>query len=537
MKKTKNLIILIFISLLFFSCKSIDKKDSVVQQIDYNNEEIVKIEIDRINNLLQTEPVFALFRSILLGREDVKQRCIDTIAAKIDEAIETSDYFDAKKYYKSLKNAGWKSDKYSDEMIDKICSSDIPGISTKNNLAPKSISECMDATVTIWLDRGLKVKNGAGYQDIVIGSGFFIDERGYIVTNHHVIESMVDPKYEGYTRLYIKLLEDQDTKIPAKVIGYDSLLDIALIKAEIKPKVVLNLGTSSDLHIGDKVSVIGTPIGLEGTLTSGIISSTDRQLLSIGKVFQLDAAVNSGNSGGPMLDENFTVQGIVFAGMLQFQGLNFAIPVEYLRQELNSLYCNTEVIHPWISAYGHTLKQGKKKSGLEIQYILPGGAAALAGFEKGDVIVEVEGKSITSIEDFQFIMMSYEPDTLLKCKYLNKDNNLQEKYLYLQRRPLDPNVVVLKTDMLKDAFIPLFGMKLINSSTLSRNSYTIQEVLKNSTADELNFSENDIISVKDLKYDKENEYIFAQILAKRKKKGFLDVVLTVATTYDSPFYF
>ena len=180
----------------------------------------------------------------------------------------------------------------------------------------------MEACVTIWVDRGIKVQNGAGYADIIIGSGFFIDERGYIITNHHVIDSMVNPKYEGYSRLYIKLYDDPDTKIPAKVIGYDQVLDLALLKTEITPKYVMKLGSSKNLQIGDKVSAIGTPLGLEGTFTSGIISSFDRKLLSLGNVIQIDAAVNSGNSGGPLIDSSLNVSAVVFAGMMQSQGLN-----------------------------------------------------------------------------------------------------------------------------------------------------------------------------------------------------------------------
>ena len=75
-------------------------------------------------------------------------------------------------------------------------------------------------TVTVWVDRGLRIENGVGYADRVIGSGFFIDPRGYFITNYHVIQSEVDPKYEGYSRLYIKLPGDSDTRVPAKVIGW-----------------------------------------------------------------------------------------------------------------------------------------------------------------------------------------------------------------------------------------------------------------------------------------------------------------------------
>ena len=102
------------------------------------------------------------------------------------------------------------------------------------------------------------------------------------------------------------------------------------------------------MSVGDKISAIGTPIGLEGTLTSGIISSIGRKMTTLGNVFQIDAAVNSGNSGGPLIDEKYKVQAIVFAGMLQFQGLNFAIPVEYLKLLLPRLYYGGEILHPFV---------------------------------------------------------------------------------------------------------------------------------------------------------------------------------------------
>lgn len=524
-----------FVSVIFSGCKS--SKITVEQPLDYTNADIVQNEIQKINSLMATEPVKALWRSFLLNDEETKKRNINNIENQFEKAIEEKDYFLAKKYYKSLTTIGWKSAKYTATVIDDLYSKDIPGLSKNNSKAPKNISECMDGTVTVWVDRGLKLKNGSGYADIVIGSGFFIDDRGYIVTNHHVIESMVDPKYEGFSRLYIKLLEDQETKIPAKVVGYDPILDLALLKTEIEPKYVFNLGSSSELHIGDKISVIGTPIGLEGTLTSGIISTTDRKLLSIGNVFQLDAAVNSGNSGGPLIDENMKVQAIVFAGILQYQGLNFAIPVEYLKQELNSLYCNEKVVHPWIAAYGHTKRRGKNKIGLEIQYVLPGGSAKMSGLNVGDVITEIDGKKITSIEDFQYIMMAYEYETILNCKIIDNQGNEKNKMIYLDVRPEDPNYVVYQTDFPNDAFVPFFGMRLVNSSTLSKNYYTIQEIIRGSTADELNFSVNDPIAVKDIKVDKVNKVLYAQVTAKRKKKGYFDITLGLGTSFDSPYYF
>ena len=538
LSKNKLFATLVFTSSLFLcSCLSVKQPKSVAQPLNYSDEDIVKIEVERINSMMETEPVRALWRALLLGREDVITRAKTNLELLFQTAIDEKDYLNAKKYYKSLITSGWKSEKYTSDEIEKLYSQDVPGLTGENQKAPKTIEDCMQATVTIWVDRGVTVKNGAGYADIVIGSGFFIDKRGYLITNHHVIDSMVNPKYEGYSRLYIKLLDDPDTKIPAKVIGYDSVLDLALLKAEIEPKVVLNLGSSKDLHLGDKISAIGTPVGLEGTLTSGIISSTERKLFSMGDVFQIDAAVNTGNSGGPVIDQNLNVQAIAFASILYHQGLNFAIPVEYLRQELNFLYRGDQVQHPWLACYGHTKRQAKKKVGLEIQYILPGGSASMSGFQVGYVITEIDGCKITSLEDFQFLMMAYEPETLLSCKFLDKDGQENEKFVYLDKRPEEPSCLVLESDFIENAFVPLFGMKLKPSSTISKNSYTIEYVIGGTAADESNFSEYDSVSVRDIKFDKENEYIFAQIYTKRRKKGFLDIVMVLSTPYDSSYYF
>ena len=531
---------LIFLtSLSFISCRTFRQPDSVPQPLNYSDADIVDNEIQRIDSFLEEEPVRALWRAGLLGREDVTQRCLEKVEKLFDTAIEEKNYLDAKKYYKSMTSVvpEWKSEKYTYSQIEKLLLSEVPGLSGVNKKAPSKISECMKAAVTIWVDRGVTVKNGAGFADIIIGSGFFIDERGYIITNHHVIDSLVNPKYEGYARLYIKLPEDNITKIPAKVVGFDSLLDLALLKVEIEPEFVLNLGSSSDLEIGDKISAIGTPVGLEGTLTSGIVSSFDRKLLSIGNVFQIDAAVNSGNSGGPLIDSNLKVQAIVFAGMLQLQGLNFAIPVEYLKQELPVLYKRDEVIHPWIGCFGNTFREGGKKSGLEVQYVLPGGSAFMAGLKEGDIIHSLDGKAVSSLDDFNFMMMGYEEGTILECNAVSKNGEEKRCIIYLEKRPEYPSVTVFDSDLITSSFVPLFGMKLVSSSTTNKNSYTIEKIIPGSAADEMSFSDNDTVTVNGISVDQRNEIIITSLSTKRKKKAFLDVVINLSTSFDSPYYF
>lgn len=525
-------------SLLFLGCKSIVQPDSVVQQLDYTKDDVINNEKKNILRIQQTDSVLALYRASFLKDQELLSDCMNLVLDQLKLAVMDKDYYEAFRLLKSLEAVGCKNlDDYSTS-INELIVKDLPGTKISAEHKPKTIQDCINATATIWVDKGMKVSNGAGFADIVIGSGFFIDDRGYLITNYHVIQALVDSTYEGYSRLYIKLHTDTETKIPAKVIGYDSVLDLALLKVEIQPQFVLSLGSSQDLSVGDKVSAIGSPIGLEGTLTSGIISSVDRKLTTMGTVFQLDAAVNSGNSGGPLIDQNKKVQAIVFAGMLQFQGLNFAIPVEYLKQELPLLYSGAQIFHTWIGAFGHTKKVKSVKDSVEIQYVMPGGSAHFSKLKEGDCIIEVDGVGVKSLEDFQFQLLKFLPSTIVKCKY--KDgltNEVKETLLFLEKRPENPSVKFYESDLLTDSFIPLFGMKMTPSSTTNKKSYTITKVIKGSVADEMGFSEEDPVTVQNLEIDYKNKRILAQLYVQRRSKGFLDITMIVGASFDSPNYF
>jgi len=439
MKGQKLFLLLSGVFLLFSACKTIKEPENIESLLDYTDEDVVKNEIHTIRTLLETDSTKALFRACILNDKEIIDECASCILEQLDFAIEEKNNFEAARLYNSLIAAKIPlASKYKSYDFNKLLKDEIPGSQVSKEKLPKSIMDCINATVTVWVDNGLKVENGAGYADIVIGSGFFIDDRGYLITNHHVIDTLVNPEYEGYSRVYVKLPSDMETKIPAKVIGYDSIIDLALLKVEIEPDFVFELGSSSDLSVGDKVSAIGTPIGLEGTLTSGIISAVDRKLSTMGSVLQLDAAVNSGNSGGPLIDENKKVQAIVFAGMLQFQGLNFAIPVEYLKQELPLLYKGGDVSHVWIGAYGHTKKVKSNKNGLELQYVMPGSPAFFAGLKENCIITAIDGQKIDSLDQFQFYLMSKSERTLVSLDYIDENGESKCRPLYLDKRPQEP---------------------------------------------------------------------------------------------------
>ncbi len=531
----------VFALFVFFlvSCSSIKQPSEVFHNPDFSEADVIENEKRRIEAIGEEKPVEALWRATLLADDDTVSARADIVHSAYEKAIADGAFFAAYRFYVTLRNVGYAkidaSPAFERALVAKALT-DVPGLVTDRSLLPKTMADCVNATVTIWVDKGIKIQNGIGYADRVLGSGFFIDKRGYIVTNHHVISDLVDPKYEGYSRLFIKLASDQETRIPAKVIGYDSVLDLALLKCEIDPPFILELGSSAGLTVGEPVNCIGTPLGLHGTVTSGIVSAADRKLFTTGSVFQIDAAVNSGNSGGPCIDKNNRVQAIVFAGILQYQGLNFAIPVEYLRQDLPFLFSGGKRTLGWHGGFGHTKKEGMKNLGLEVQYTMPGGPLFRAGLMVDDVITEISGIRIYTIENLLDVLRNYGPETILSCAY-ERDGERRNVLLYLDERPEQPGYEIYKSDLLTTSFIPIFGMQLAPSSTMSRRQYTIARIIRGSVADESGFSELDPVYVADVDFNEDKSAMSVQMNTRKKKRGYLDVTIRIGAQLDSPYYF
>ncbi|MDY6396815.1 MAG: S1C family serine protease [Treponema sp.] len=522
------------------SCSSVRDPENVYSEIDYTQEDARNEERKRILDLLEKNKVQALWRAYLLKDSETISQCEEKILEEYNEVVEKEDWFNALRIAKSLETisspALSKISKSPSELAS-LSKKNVPGLNGEKSNAAKKVSSYINGTVTIWVDKGIKVERGMGFADRVIGSGFFISKDGYIVTNHHVISDLVDKKSESFSRLYIKLAEDSDTRIPAKVIGYDPEVDLALIKTEVDAPYVFTLGSSSDLDAGDKIYAIGSPVGLERTLTSGIVSATDRKLFTLGSVMQIDAAVNQGNSGGPCIDANGNVQAIVFAGMLQFEGLNFAIPVEYLKSLLPALYAGGKVLHPWLGCYGHTKKELGKDAGLEVQYVFPGASASRAKIVPGDLICEVDGQKVSTLEDMQNILMKSAAKSIIRVKYRRGEEQFLESDVYLGTRPENPGYNIYKGDIIAKSFLPIFGMQLVHVSTSNSRKYSIEQILKGSVADESGFSENDPVEIRNIKLLEDNSVIYAEIYAKNRKKGYLDGVMAIGSQLDSPYYF
>lgn len=384
-------------------------------------------------------------------------------------------------------------------------------------------TEMLKGVVTIWVNRGIQVENGIGFPDRIIGSGFFIDKEGYLITNYHVIASVVDSSSKEYARLFIRLSDAGNAKIPAKVVGYDKIFDIALLKADVKPQFIFSLTSSDALEPGQKVYAIGSPGGLENTVTSGIISATRRRLQQVGDVMQIDVPVNPGNSGGPLIDDKSLVLGVVFAGIEQFQGVNFAIPSFWVTQLLPALYQGGEIHHSWL---GMALQE--TTTGLQVVYVLPGSPAARAGLQVGDMLASLDGEKYATVLEVQSRLLSLPIGSLVHLTW-TRGSTMENGFLALAARPFAPLEEELPHQPRQSFFGVLFGMDVKETGHfLWHTDYLVTKVYTNSPADEAGLSAGDLITVTSWKVDMKKDYAALQFTVKKKTKEFLHNVVEFA---------
>ncbi len=389
---------------------------------------------------------------------------------------------------------------------------------------PPEPAEMLRGTVTVWVNRGIRLEGGMGVPDRVVGSGFFIDSRGYLLTNYHVIESEVSPEYEGYSRLFVRLPGEPDSRVPARVVGYDRIFDIALLKAEIDPEYVFPVTAIRDVQAGTRIYAMGSPGGLENSISSGIISATQRRFLQLGDAIQVDVPINPGNSGGPLVNTEGELIGVVFAGIEQFEGVNFAIPSAWLQLFLPDLYREGEVAHPWLGAAVR-----ESRNGLEIVYVAPRSPALDAGLQVGDLITGIDGWEPRRIGEAQRVVLSRSPESLLRIA-VSRENESFETVIALEARPYSPIEDILAIERPEDLFPALFGMRVQDISALPwQRNFVITRVYPGTIADETGLSEQDPFSVQNWRVDLDRDIALLQIVIKKRKAGFLESGIQLAS--------
>ena len=398
-----------------------------------------------------------------------------------------------------------------------------------------TVSDMIKGVATVLVDRGIRIEKGIGIPDRVLGSAFFVDASGLLITNYHVIESEVDPKYKGYSRLYIRMGDAASPRIPARVIGWDKALDLALIKTEYESEYVFSLVDRVIPRVGDTVLAIGSPVGLEKTVTSGIVSAIGRRFLQIGDVIQMDAAVNHGNSGGPVVDSEGRLVGIVFAGIEYHQGLNFAVPAERLAAALPAMIKGGKAQRPWLG-----LALSETFSGAEIIYTAPNTPAARHQVGEGSIIKTINGKTITApqgglIPAMQDVVFNSMPGELVALETVNSEGVVKRNVIMTVPRPDLPLSEAAKVDKRERIAAPLFGMILTPlQSTIFSSNFLVKKVVLGSIADEAGISEDDPISIMRLRIMENDGYALMEISVKKRRMGYLETNMQLPAWLDSP---
>jgi Do/DeqQ family serine protease len=241
-----------------------------------------------------------------------------------------------------------------------------------------------------------------------LGTGFIINSDGTVLTNEHVVGGADD--------IVVKMTDGR--QLPAKLVGLDPKTDLAVIKIESpEPLPAVSLGDSDALEVGDWVIAIGSPLGLDHTVTAGIVSAKERRDINPGgrvsqyeDFIQTDASINPGNSGGPLINVRGEVIGINSAVSMQGQGIGFAIPINMAKTLLPQLQQSGRVERSWLGvSIGPVNDQIAKAYGLGttsgafVADVVPGGPADKAGLSRGEVILTFDGKDVSKSNELPWI--------------------------------------------------------------------------------------------------------------------------------------
>ena len=244
-----------------------------------------------------------------------------------------------------------------------------------------------------------------------LGSGFIIASDGYVVTNTHVID--------GADSIYVTLADKREFK--AKLIGQDKRTDVALVKIDANNLIPLPLGDSDKIRVGQGVLAIGSPFGLDNTVTAGIVSAKGRETGDYLPFIQTDVAVNPGNSGGPLINMRGEVIGVnsqIYSRNGGYMGISFAIPIDEAMRVVTQLKATGRVSRSRIGvAIGEVTKEVAESLGLGkvrgalVRNVEPGGPAERAGVEAGDIVLRFNGRDIEKASDLPRIVGELKPGT------------------------------------------------------------------------------------------------------------------------------
>ncbi len=275
------------------------------------------------------------------------------------------------------------------------------------------------------------------------GSGFVVDAQGYIITNYHVVAGAN----------VIRVVFDDGDSIPAELVGADQLTDIALLRIKTSKRLsAVALGSSADIRTGEWVVAIGSPFGLEHSVTVGVLSATGRRIGHgpYDNFLQTDASINPGNSGGPLFNLRGEVVGVNTAIIRNGQGIGFAVPIDMVRAILPELREQGYVVRGYIGAGIQDLSEElaqsfglNRRDGVLLGSIDPGGPAQRAGLQPGDIITRFGNQRIQDTPTLLAAVAAVKPGTRVRVEYL-RGQRTNSAELEIGERPDPSRVQILE---------------------------------------------------------------------------------------------
>jgi serine protease Do len=331
-----------------------------------------------------------------------------------------------------------------------------------------------------------------------VGSGFILNADGYVMTNAHVIE--------GADEVIVTLADKREFK--AKTIGADKRSDVALVKIEATGLPTVRLGDVSKLKVGEWVIAIGSPFGLESTVTAGIVSAKSRDTGDLLPLIQTDVAINPGNSGGPLINMRGEVVGInsqIYSRSGGYMGISFAIPIDEATRVSEQLRAGGRVIRGRIGVVIARLTKDVAESiglgkavGALVQSVEAGGPAEKAGVEPGDVITKVDGRSVESSVELPRIVGGIKPGTKATLQVFRRGSTRDIAVVVGELEP--ERVVARKTpdrDAPKPAVVSSIGLAVSDLSDAQKRELKTKNGVRVDTAEgaaaRAGIHENDVV--------------------------------------------
>lgn len=308
-----------------------------------------------------------------------------------------------------------------------------------------------------------------------VGSGFFISQDGYILTNHHVVE--------GADGIRVTMADGRE--LEAEVIGSDQRTDVALIKVDIKNAPVLDIGNPSSIRKGEWVLAFGSPFGLDSTVTAGIVSAIGRDTGDYLPFIQTDVAVNPGNSGGPLVDLNGRVVGInsqIVSRSGGFMGISLAIPIDEAMRVVEQLRTTGKVIRGRIGVQiGEVSDEVARAIGLPkaqgalVSAVEPGGPADKAGVQAGDVVLKFNGNDVQRVSDLPRMVGGTAPDTKAALQVWRRGKTIDLSVVIDTLEPEEANKPTIgSTDKSSNAKTDALGLVVADLTEAERRDLRVR---------------------------------------------------------------